>query len=193
MNTNMNTLKDNTKGTQSVGGVGIVVILILIMLLFLSFVPIMLTPRSLGNGDYYDPDGGSVEAMGLGLIVFMVSIFMLFYPWLKMFGSMVMEHPRERYYGLFIASTTFCKIISVALLVINALTVILLTVTSTMVAYNISHWDYNQGLCPDDSAFFVLLWIGIILFWGFINLVYGISHSIIKRKERRDSAKMGNF
>ena len=190
MNTNMNTLKNNTKGTQSVGGIGIAVIFLLIMLLFLSYVPIMLTPRSLGNGDYYDPDGGSVEAIGPGLIVFMVSIFMLFYPWLKMFGSMIMEHPRDSYYGLFIASTTFYKIISVVLLVVNVLTVILLTVISAVVAYNISHWDYQQGLCPDDSAFFVLLWIGIIVFWGFINLVYGISHIIIKRKERRDSAKV---
>lgn len=186
----MNTLKDNTNATQSGGGIGIAVVLLLIMLLFLSFGPIMLTPRSLGNGDYYDPDGVRADAIGPGLIIFMVSVFMLFYPWIKMFGSMVMEHPRDRYYGLFIATTAFYKIISVVLLVINVLTVILLTVTSAVVAYNISHWDYQQGLCPDDSAFFVLLWIGIIVFWGFINLVYGISHMIIKRKERRDSAKV---
>lgn len=170
----METLQDRIRWPL-IGCIGLIGITGFVVFLFLNLATIMFTPRSTGNGDYYDTGQSTGdEANWAGMLIVLAPLLMMFYPWLKLFVSKIFHYPRKRYFGLFLASNIFFKIVSIALLVINLLTIIWLTIESTKEANHIANRDYTYALCPDNSMYYLSHLFGIFVFWSIINIAYGV-------------------
>ena len=89
---------------------------------------IFFTAKSGGQGDYYDMSqdvegGGSI----IGVLLLLSPLLLVFYPWLKLFISMMRNRTRPDYYGLFVGNGMVTRFVSVLLTMLNVGTIIWLT------------------------------------------------------------------
>jgi hypothetical protein len=76
----MNTSRKKVIGSL-IGGIGLIETVGLMIRLLSNLAVIMLTPRSSGGGEYYDPSQGLDEGTNLvGVLFVMIPLLMLFYP-----------------------------------------------------------------------------------------------------------------
>lgn len=134
---------------------------------------IFLTPCSGGNGDYYDTySGDETEVSMISILLWLIPIFLQFYPWLKLFTSMIVNHACKDYYGQFVGDGKMAKIISVLLVILNVGTIIWFTWVLSVESNRISNWRYEYALCPDNSVTYVGYILFIIAFWGIAHIVH---------------------
>lgn len=72
---------------------------------------IFFTTRNDGQGDNYDATrdvkgGGSI----IGALLLLIPLLLVFYPWLKLFISMMLNRKRADYYGMFIGIGKVTKV-----------------------------------------------------------------------------------
>lgn len=145
---------------------------------------IFFTAKSEGQGDYYDvsrdvESGGSI----IGVLLLLLPLLLVFYPWLKLFISMILNRTRPDYYGLFIGSGRVTKFVSVLLTMLNVGTIIWLTWDLSAESDRISIWNYDYAQCPDNSIIYIGVILRVIAFWGIVHLVHGIyHHTILKHR-----------
>lgn len=145
---------------------------------------IFFTAKSEGQGDYYDvsrdvESGGSI----IGVLLLLLPLLLVFYPWLKLFISMILNRTRPDYYGLFIGSGRVTKFVSVLLTMLNVGTIIWLTWDLSAESDRITSWNYDHAQCPDNSIIYIGVILRVIAFWGIVHLVHGIyHHTILKQR-----------
>ena len=138
---------------------------------------IFFTTRSDGQGDNYDATrdikgGGSI----IGALLLLIPLLLVFYPWLKLFISMMLNRKRADYYGMFIGFGKVTKVISVLLTILNVGTIIWLTWDLSVEVVRISGWSYEYALCSDNSIIYIGVILRLIVFWGIVHLAHGIYH-----------------
>lgn len=181
----MNTLQDRIRGSL-IGGAGLIGLAILMLYLFCNLSTIMLTPRSDGCGEYYDLGYNQDATINWsGILFVIIPLIVMFYPWLKLFATMFLHRSREKYYGLFPATTKPFKIISAVLSATNVLSILWLVVVSSDEANVILNWESNYALCPDNSMFFTEYLLMIFSFWGLTNLSYEICDYYLNRAQNK--------
>ena len=159
------------------GFVGYIVVLGLCLYQLSCLAVIFFTPGSGGQGDYYDATldvegGGNI----IGTMFILLPLLLLFYPWLKLFLSMMLNRIRPDYYGLFIGKGKVTRLISVLLTILNVGTIIWFTCAISVESDRIYYWNYENALCPDNSVIDIDYILEIIAFWGIIHLVHGVWH-----------------
>ena len=174
---------------KSCGGlIGLIVVLAICLYQLSCMAVIFYTPRGGGQGDYYDASrdvegGGSI----IGVLFLLLPLLLLFYPWIKLFCSMMLNHSRREYYGLFVGQHIAMKILSMLLLTLNIGTIIWLSFNVSEESSRIESWKYDalHGLCPDYSDVYMGYIFGIVAFWGIVHLAHGIYHHIISKKRKQ--------
>ena len=171
-------MNKNTTHRKVLGILGLIVSIIIMVHLYFNLATIFFTPKTGGQGDYYDlspyheyePHGSLMEVLFL-----LLPLLLLFWPWMKLFVKIVWQKSREAYFGLFIARNTFFKIVSVILTVMNVATICFLAYKSEQGASEICDcFKHNVDTCPDNSLLYLGYVLAIIPIWGGINLVYGL-------------------
>ena len=174
-NTMMTTMNKTLK--ICVGICGLAGVISLGIYQFLCFYTIFGTPSSEGQGDNYDAMLKTGGCIGLIALVFiLLPIFLLLYPWLNLFGSMMLNRTRSAFFGLFVARGMTARILSIVLTILNMVTIILLTYDIMNEDKQISTWDYTVALCPDNSIIYIGKILLIITFWGTVHLIHGVYH-----------------
>ena len=124
--------------------------------------------------------GGSV----IGVLFLLLPLLLVFYPWLKLFISMMLNRIRPDYYGLFIGSGKVTRFVSVLLTMLNVGTIIWLTWDISAESDRITCWNYDHALCPDNSIIYIGVILRVFTFWGVVHLVHGIYHHTILKGSR---------
>ena len=148
---------------------------------------IFFTAKSEGQGDYYDMSqdvegGGSI----IGALLLLLPLLLVFYPWLKLFISMMRNRTRPDYYGLFVGNGMVSRFVSVLLTMLNVGTIIWLTWDLSTESDRISSWNYDYAQCPDNSIIYIGVILRVIAFWGIVHLVHGIYHHTILKHSWRE-------
>lgn len=179
---------------KSAGIAGLICVIVLSFHLLICLGDIFYTPHSEGQGDYYDPtrDAGVDEESSPLLLLFYLfwnplPLFLLFYPLLKLFVSMMLNRTRKAYYGLFVAGNLVTRVLSVALSILNIFTIIWFTYDLSVEADRIDSWNYDTALCPDHIDLYISYILRIIGFWGIVHLAHGIYHHIILKRKNYNS------
>ena len=147
-------------------------------------VGIFCTPASEGQGDYYDAlrtDGISLSLAFLLMVL--VLLFMLFYPWLKLFLSFALAKTRKDYFGLFVAKGKVEKILAHVCSILFTGIIVILFFQTNAEADIISSWNYHLALCPDNSVIYLYYMLGALVVSGTINIMFvSKENQIILRK-----------
>lgn len=145
---------------------------------------IFFTAKSEGQGDYYDVSQDvEYEVSIIGVLFLLLPLLLVFYPWLKLFISMMLNRTRPDYYGLFIGSGRVMKFVSILLTMLNVGTILWLTWDLSAESDRITSWNYDYAQCPDNSIIYIGVILRVIAFWGIVHLVYGIyHHTILKQR-----------
>ena len=171
--------------TKVIGNLGLTSTIILMLYIFINLGTIFFTPKTDGQGDYYDlsPYHGHESSASLtGILFLLLSLLLLFWPWMKLFVKIIRQKSRDAYYGLFIAGNTVFKIVSVFLTIMNVASICFLAYKSEQGASEICDCiKRNVDTCPDNSLSYLGYILEIISIWGVINLVYGL-YGIISKK-----------
>ena len=81
---------------------------------------IFFTPASGGNGDCYDATRDAESGVSItGVLLLLLPLLLVVYPWVKLFISMMSNRTRPDYYGLFVGNGMVTKLISVLLTILN--------------------------------------------------------------------------
>lgn len=159
------------------GLIGLIAVLGLCLYNLSCLAVIFFTTKSERQGDYYDTtrdvEGGSSI---IGTLLLLPPLLLVFYPWLKLFISMILNYTRPDYFGLFIGIGKVTKVISVLLTILNVGTIIWLTWDLSVEADRISGWSYEYALCSDNSIIYIGVILRLIVFWGIVHLAHGIYH-----------------
>lgn len=168
----------------SVGIVGLASVVVLDFYLFICLGTIFDTPGGGGQGDWYDATRDVESDVSIIQVLFLLlPLILLFYPWIRLFMSMIRNHISTAYFGLFCAMSIVSKITSVILTILNIFTIIWLTWNLSNEADRINSWDYTHGLCPSYEDVYIGYILQIISFWGTVHLAHGIYHRIVLRKQ----------
>lgn len=168
--------------TRLSGILGLIGTIVLIFYILLNLVVIFGTPVCDGSGDLYDlrvalspwellTEDGVFISVFVTFVV-LLPLFPLFYPWLKLFVMMSLRKNRIAYFGLYPASNVLSKIFSVGLAIANITTIVFFAYKSGKESYTILNSDAYADAITDDSWLYWLFMIGIMFFWGGVNLVY---------------------
>ena len=137
-----------------------------------------------GQGDWYDATRDVESDVSIIQVLFLLlPLILLFYPWIRLFMSMIRNHISTAYFGLFCAMNIVSKITSVILTILNIFTIIWLTWNLSNEADRINSWDYAHGLCPSYEDVYIGYILQIIAFWGSVHLAYSIYHRISLKKQ----------
>ena len=173
------------KFTKVIGSLGLTSTIILMLYISINLGTIFFTPKTDGQGDYYNlsPYHGDESSASLtGILFLLLPLLLLFWPWMKLFVKMILQKSRNAYYGLFIAKNTVFKIVSVILTFMNVASICFLAYKSEQGASEICDCiKRHVDTCPDNSLLYLGYVLEIIAIWGGINLVYGL-YGIISRK-----------
>ena len=171
--------------TKVIGCLGLTSTIILLLYIFFNLGTIFSTPKTDGQGDYYDlsPYHGHDLSVSLtGILFLLLPLLLLFWLWMKLFVKILWKKSRDAYYGLFIAGNTVFKIVSVILTIMNVASICFLAYKTELGASEICDCiKRNVDTCPDNSLSYLGYILGLISIWGGINLVYGL-YGIISRK-----------
>lgn len=167
-----------------VGIVGLASVVVLDFYLFICLGTIFDTPGGGGQGDWYDATRDVESDVSIIQVLFLLlPLILLFYPWIRLFMSMIRNHISTAYFGLFCAMSIVSKITSVILTILNIFTIIWLTWNLSNEADRINSWDYTHGLCPSYEDVYIGYILQIIAFWGSVHLAYSIYHRISFKKQ----------
>ena len=164
-----------------VGIVGLASVVVLDFYLFICLGTIFDTPGGGGQGDWYDATRDVESDVSIIQVLFLLlPLILLFYPWIRLFMSMIRNHISTAYFGLFCAMSIVSKITSVILTILNIFTIIWLTWNLSNEADRINSWDYTHGLCPSYEDVYIGYILQII---AFVHLAYSIYHRISLKKQ----------
>lgn len=116
-----------------------------------------------------------------GVFLFLLIVFMMFYPWLKLFVSLSLGKARTDYYGLFLSYSKSSKVVASVLTAISALSIIQLSVYAIGQAAVIREWNYDYVHCPDLCIEITAFLFLSLAFWSVVYLFYyfyGHYHSV---------------
>lgn len=176
------------KVNPRLAGVALLICIVgIIVVLYYCLYIIECTESTGATGAYYmdpikrEPISLSLWDLSLGLIF----LLMPFYPLLKLSFSLIFGISRDEYYGLFIARSNGTRILSGFLTGLNIINIILFVFLCIREAHKINGWvcSTELDLCPNNSEDFMGYILLMFLFWGMVNLLYGLIHLIVKKKK----------
>lgn len=135
--------------------------------------------------DTITPGGNRVQGEtheGFGLTSFPIYLILLsigamaalYFPIYKLYHS---NNPQNFKYGIFPASKSYHRIVSVLLSFLNIGSGLLFTICFALITWVYVYSDNPNRILIDDETFLLYLaYISCIVFWGYIDLIYMIKY-----------------
>ena len=117
------------------------------------------------------------------IITVIVVWLVLFYPWLKLFISIICNRKREEYFGLFVATNSFTRVLSVFLTIINVVPVLFFIYSIVFPGSQEEVYDAAETKEEWDEFILISNIIGgYIVFWIIVHIVHGLYHFYVNKE-----------